>query len=250
VTGDTPRRRQLGARAVHRVTPDDLGQRVSVRHLVDDPERGQVATDFVGRLLGYTDGLLSLVDRDAQLVLVSEAAVVSSRVVPPHPRLPAEPEGVGTRDHPLRREAARAVVLDADDRLLLVRFRPSPDHYLWSAPGGGLLPGEDHRTAAVRELREELGRDVTVGPWIWSRRETFAFAGVWLDQAERWFLARTDRFEAADAPLDDPGTVQARWWTLDELRDTDEELAPTALADHLEALLTDGPPDSPIEVGR
>ena len=40
-----------------------------------------------------------------------------------------------------------------------------------------------------------------------------------------------------------------RWWTLDELATTADELVPRDLAAQLRALLVDGPPASPVEVG-
>jgi 8-oxo-dGTP pyrophosphatase MutT (NUDIX family) len=252
----TPGRRdapgaRLRARAVHRVTPEDVGQRVSIRHLevtgASSPPR---ATDVVGRLLGYEAGVLAVVDRDRQLTLVAETAIVGSRVVPPHPRLPAEPDDIGTAEHPLPREAARVLVLDDAGRVLLVAHRASPTRTVWTAPGGGLRPGEDHRTAAARELGEELGIGARIGPWIWHREVTFVYAGVHLTQRERWFLTHVSAFDPAAAPLDDPGLLTARWWDVATLRVTDEALAPGALADHLERLLADGPPELAVDVGR
>lgn len=243
--------RRLQARAVHRLTPSDIGERVSIRHLVvtgatSDP----VASDVVGRLLGYEAGVLALIRRDGQLALVDEAAIVASRVIPAHPRLPAEPTDVGTEDHPLDRDAARVLLLDDRDHVLLVAHRATPDRTVWTAPGGGVGPGEEHHAAACRELTEELGLDADVGPWVWSRTVTFRYAGVHLRQTERWFLARVGAYDEVTAPLDDPGLVAARWWSLAELRRTDETLAPSALPDHLETILRDGPPASPVDVGR
>jgi 8-oxo-dGTP pyrophosphatase MutT (NUDIX family) len=241
--------RRLRAQAVHRVGPDDVGERVSIRHQVTTPE-GPRPTDVVARLLGYEAGMLVLIDRAAQLVVVPESAVIASRVVPPHPRRPAEPSDLGTEDRPLPREAARVLLLDDRDRVLLVAHRPAPDRAVWTAPGGGLEPGEEHAQAARRELDEELGLTVDVGPWVFVRRVTFVFAGVWLDQSERWFLSRTVGYDAATAPLVDAGNLGARWWSLDDLRTTDETVAPAALAEHLARLLTDGPPRTPVDVGR
>jgi 8-oxo-dGTP pyrophosphatase MutT (NUDIX family) len=242
---------RLQARAVHRVTPDDIGQRVSIRHLeVTGASTPPRATDVVGRLLGYEAGVLAVVDRDRQLALVAEAAIVASRVVPPHPRLPAEPDDIGTAEHPLPREAARVLVLDDADRVLLVAHRASPTRTVWTAPGGGLRTGEDHLTAAARELGEELGIAAPIGPWIWHREVTFVYAGVHLTQHERWFLTRVEAFDPAAAPLDDPGLLTARWWDAATLRATDEVLAPGALADHLERLLAEGTPEVAVDVGR
>ncbi len=240
---------RLRARHALRVGPEHLRTRVSVRSLVTDPVDGEVATDVVGRLLAIDDEALVLVDRDGQLHVLDTRRVIASRPVPPHPRLPAEPD-IGTAEAPLVRQAARLLLLDEQDRVLLVRHLPGEGAPVWTAPGGGLRPGEDHRDAALREAMEELGLVVTLGPVVWTRRETFPFRGVWLDQAERWFLARTVGYDAAAAPLGDHGTDLARWWTLDALRTTGERLAPSAFADHLRRIVQEGAPASPIDVGR
>ncbi|MEX1178056.1 MAG: NUDIX domain-containing protein [Nitriliruptor sp.] len=224
---------------------------MSIRHLVvtghDTEPR---VTDVVGRLLGYEAGVLALIDRDAQLTLVDEAAIIASRVVPPHPRLAAEPTDLGTADRPLPRDAARVLLLDGDERVLLVAHRASADRTVWTAPGGGVRRGEDHRAAAARELTEELGLDAPIGPWVWQREVTFVHAGVHLMQRERWFLTRVERWDPTLAPLDDPGLFDARWWTLAELASTRETIAPSSLGEHLAVLLRDGPSGSPVDVGR
>lgn len=248
--GHHPELGRLRARYVRRVTGEHVRQRVSVRHLVDDPARGPVPTDVVGRLLALDDDMLLMVDRAGRLHSIDARTVVASRVVPEHPRLAPEPD-VGTPDHPLTRHAARVLVLAPEGRVLLVALAPDTDRRVWTAPGGGLEPGEDPVEGARRELLEEIGMELPIGPWIWWRRVTFAYRSVWIDQHERWFLARTDRrTDLADAPLDDAGALEARWWTLDELLSTDETLAPGALAEHLRNLLTHGPPTEPIDVGR
>ena len=58
--------------------------------------------------------------------------------------------------------AAGAIV--EGGRVLLTR-RKAGTHLegLWELPGGKVQPGEDPREALRRELREELGIDVTVG---------------------------------------------------------------------------------------
>ena len=46
------------------------------------------------------------------------------------------------------------------DGLIAVVHRPEHDD--WSLPKGKLEPGEDDATAAVREVREETGRDAVI----------------------------------------------------------------------------------------
>ncbi|MCC5948326.1 MAG: NUDIX domain-containing protein [Nitriliruptoraceae bacterium] len=231
--------------------PEHVRQRVSVRWLVDDPTRGEVPSDVVGRLLAMDEQMLLIVDRAGRLHVVDAGAVLASRVVPAHPRLPAEPD-VGTEQAPLERDAARVVLFDADDRVLLVAHAASDDRRVWTTPGGGLEQGEDHATAARRELVEEIGIDLAPGPQVFSRQVRFTFRGVWLDQRERWFLTRLDtgHTDLDAAPLDDTGALAARWWTVQELADTDEVIAPRDLHVHLARLLDEGPPDAPVALGR
>jgi 8-oxo-dGTP pyrophosphatase MutT (NUDIX family) len=232
---------------VRRVGPEHVGQRVSLRRWVDDPERGPVQSDVVGRLLAHGDDLLLLVDRRHQLHVVEAARVVASRVVPPHPRLEDEPH-VGTRDQPLERDAARVLLLDTRDRVLLITHVPAQGRRVWTAPGGGLRPDEDHAAAARRELREELGLEVPLGPWVWTRAATFSFHGAWIHQRERWFLAHGE-LDPTDAPLDDAALEEARWWSVGELASSQVTTAPGRLAAELGRLLAEGAPSSPIDVG-
>jgi len=57
---------------------------------------------------------------------------------------------------------AAAVIRGADRRILIAQ-RAQSQHQggLWEFPGGKVEPGEDVRTALARELREELGIEVT-----------------------------------------------------------------------------------------
>lgn len=53
-----------------------------VRHLLDSGS----ATDALGHLEDYRDGVLTVRKRDGSLVSIAEAAVVASREVPDAPR--------------------------------------------------------------------------------------------------------------------------------------------------------------------
>ena len=80
--------------------------------------------------------------------------------------------------------------------VLLVR-RPPP-HDDWSLPKGKLDPGERHRDAAVREVREETGARGELGPKLTEVRYVTA-AGE--DKRVRWWALRwtaDDGFEPGD----------------------------------------------------
>src|SRR5713101_4734175 len=57
---------------------------------------------------------------------------------------------------------AAVALIDADGRVLLAE-RPAGKHMagLWEFPGGKVQPGETPEAALIRELKEELGIDVS-----------------------------------------------------------------------------------------
>ena len=63
-------------------------------------------------------------------------------------------------------EVAAALVFDSDR--LLIAQRPPGVHLegLWEFPGGKREPGETYEACLLREIREELGCEVLVGPML------------------------------------------------------------------------------------
>jgi TDG/mug DNA glycosylase family protein len=152
------------------------------------------------------------------------------------------------------RPAVRALIVDPDDRVLLIRFE-WPDKTVWAPPGGGIEPGETPEHALVRELAEECGlRGFTLGPCVWTRTHWFADMAGWAGQAERIYLMRTDAFEPAPEWTADElaaeGIAGQRWFAQTEFAEPGLIFAPRRLPVLLRDLLDHGgPPIEPIDVG-
>ena len=151
------------------------------------------------------------------------------------------------------REAARGLVIDEADRVLLVKYIFPSGEVRWGTPGGGLDPGEDHIAGLHRELGEELGlTDATIGPHVWDRRHLFPMLTGHDGQRERYFLVRVAHFDPVPAIGWDQMRAEflhdVRWWTADRLDAAPDRCIPARLTTHLRALLAEGPPATPIDI--
>jgi 8-oxo-dGTP diphosphatase len=152
------------------------------------------------------------------------------------------------------RSAARAVVVDPHDRILLVRFE-FPTRTVWATPGGGIEPGESAEDAIRRELAEETGlTSIEIGPVLWTRLHIVPFiGGQWDGQREQYHLVRTAAFTPKPRhtweQLNAEYVFELRWWTQGQLSEAAEVFAPRRLPELVRSLLRDGPPPEPTDAG-
>ena len=161
------------------------------------------------------------------------------------------------------RPTVRALVLDADDRVLLQAYSDPTVHRpgqppqrgpMWIAPGGGLAHGEDPGEGLAREVREETGlRDVAWGAWLWRRTVELHYQGRVRRFVEHYRLGRVASARPAVVPTalephEHAVLLGHRWWTLAALRATNDTVYPPRLAARLTGALAGPPPAAPLDI--
>ena len=175
-------------------------------------------------------------------------------LTPEHSAAPsssAPPDTTGLRI----REAVRALIVDPEQRVLLVRFE-FPDASVWALPGGGIDPGESIHEALRRELIEEVGlTEPVIGAHLWNRLHVIPFIDLPFD-------GQREQIHEVMAPagfepeprfsweqLNAEHLVEIRWWTAAEITSADVVFVPRGLPELFARYLREGAPPVPIDVG-
>jgi 8-oxo-dGTP pyrophosphatase MutT (NUDIX family) len=166
-------------------------------------------------------------------------------------------------DSPPVRRTVRAIMLDAEDRILMFRIEddtsraPGVDakkRIFWITPGGGAWANESDVEAVRREVCEETGitnREADFGSCIWRGVHDLLWNDALVRVDERFFLVRV-RSASIDIggmePLERSVYRAHRWWSLGELASTDEIILPKDLAALLPPLIEGAAYPNPIEI--
>jgi 8-oxo-dGTP diphosphatase len=154
------------------------------------------------------------------------------------------------------RLTARVLLLDPQDRILLMKGRLPHDPTappVWFTVGGGAEPGESVQETAAREIVEETGfTDAQLGAVVWyAEAQLFDRKRRPVHFKEHFVVARTAGGPLSRQgwqPLEHEFVDELRWWTLAELRATDETVYPEGLADLLPDVLAGRVAASPLVI--
>lgn len=153
----------------------------------------------------------------------------------------------------IERYAVRAILLSREREVLLMKIRnPESKLAFWICPGGGRQDGEDEASAFERELREELGIEVSgTGALVWKRHHSFRWRGRQLSQHESFYLLELEKFSPVLTDEVEAEVFEGfRWWTLEEVECSSEQIAPKSLSKIVRDYLRDGPPQSRARGGN
>ena len=146
-------------------------------------------------------------------------------------------------------------MLTPEQRVLLIQAQdPASDFRVWVTPGGGIESNEDAETCLRREILEETGiSQVNVGPLIWHYHPTIEWGDQVYSLDEDFYFVPIKQFKPTmqknPSEKERIAFRQFKWWTAQEISASQDEFTPRLLAEHLESLILNGPPNKPIEVG-
>jgi 8-oxo-dGTP pyrophosphatase MutT (NUDIX family) len=161
---------------------------------------------------------------------------------------------MSSREHPIDRPTARIILIGPDDRTLLFTVNELDQDEakpFWFPPGGGLDGDETYEQGAARELWEETGLVLPLGPCVWTRQHVWSFRESWYRSLERYYVSRVT---AMDITTDNWTEIERqmisehRWWSAEEIAASKDLFVPRSLAKLLPPILAGTFPMEPFEV--
>lgn len=145
----------------------------------------------------------------------------------------------------------RVIIMDEENRVLVVR-QHHEGRDIWMVPGGGIEEGEDTLQAGIREVMEETGLEIEMGPLLWHVEEVSEERGQRFVNFFKGKLVGGDMHLGMDPEFDNDHQVlrEVRFMTKEELQ-AEENVYPVYLRDELwDVVEQNGPAHNAFKVRK
>lgn len=160
------------------------------------------------------------------------------------------------------RNSIKIILLNPENKILLIGIDDNSiknkdggyNGRFWQMIGGKIEEGEDVIAAAQRELFEETGlskNDVQFGDIVWKGELVLVMSGVETLIKQRFIIAKTTKISVTMENLtseEKPVAKSLKWFSVEEIKNSNEIIYPVGLDEYLSDLLKNGVPEKPIDI--
>lgn len=145
-------------------------------------------------------------------------------------------------------ERNEVLLIKIEDKLVSSVSNKNPVKWITS----GRKIDESLESATVRELEEEIGiRGANFSPLLWFERHELNWKGIATKIQDNFFMVRVEAQLIPSSNLTDEERLiykGYKWWSLDELENTEENVIPEKLVQMLKCIIAGNLPSPPLDI--